>query len=98
MKRTRRQDVSFWEDPSAKRYKGNPDTSTFKKVMVLLASDVIFMGSGEVGMSTTIDMAKLKKPEKGQYKNRIKLTFEMTEEDVLRQLRLHFPILRNKRY
>lgn len=89
-------------EPDPKRYKGDPDASnpSGKRVVVLLGTDVTKGKSGQVFMPTTIEMAKLKKKEKGQYVgkiNGINFTSEMTEQDVLEQLHLNFPILRDER-
>ena len=94
-KRTRIQDegVSDWKEPRPKRSKRNAEM--LKKVVVLLDTDVI-RENGKVTMPSTIHLAQLRKPEKGQY-NSINFTSEMTKGDVLRQLHLNFPILQNKR-
>ena len=89
--------------PSSKRHKGDdPGTTSNKKdpyycknvVVLKLGTDVIDR-DGEVLMPNTIEMAQLKKQEKGQFKTDIKFTKEMTEKDVEGQLRRNFPILRD---
>ena len=88
-------------EPDPKRYKGDPDASNPKgkrvNVVVLLGTDVTKGKSGQVFMPTTIEMAKLIKKEKGQYVRKINFTSEMTEQDVLEQLHLNFPILKDER-
>ena len=93
--------MSGGEEPTAKRHKGDPDTETRKNgknCVVLLESDVKIRENDRlVFMPNTIEMAQLKKPEKGQFKQNIKFTSEMTEIDVQRELLRNFPILENKR-
>ncbi|KAL9954395.1 hypothetical protein ACROYT_G041927 [Oculina patagonica] len=86
---------SDWEEPNAKRYKG--DTAIFKNVMVLLDSDVTDRKNGQVAMPSSMDLAGLRKPEKGRYKGKIEFTTMMTKEDVLQKLHSIFPILQNTR-
>ena len=87
-------DTSIGEEPNAKRHRGDPNTK--KSVVVLFDSDVTFRENGEVCMPNTIEMAQLKKPEKGQFA-KIFFTLEMTEEDVHKELCFNFPILSYKR-
>lgn len=90
-------DGSSGEEPSPKRHKGDPDApKPGKSVVVLLDSDVT-VRDGHVFMPNTIEMAQLKKPDKGQYVGKLNFTSEMTEEDILEQLQLNFPILKDKR-
>ncbi len=98
MKRSKsgEKDVFSGEEPNPKRHKGYPDTASGKNVMVLLDSDVRKNGQ-EVFMPNTIEMAELKRFEKGQYIGKIKFTSEMTETDVHWVLLQNFPILTNKR-
>ncbi len=91
-------DGSSGEEPSPKRYKGDPDApKPGKSVVVLLDSDVTVGENGQVFMPNTIEMAKLKKKEKGQYVGKITFSSEMTKEDVLKQLHSNFPVLKDKR-
>lgn len=72
-----------------------PETeSNLKNVVVLLGRDVRRKGD-KVFMPNTIEMAQLKKPERGQFKKRIKFTRTMTEKDVEEELRRHFSIIRD---
>ena len=68
-----------------------------RNVTVLLASDVN-KRNDQVFMPNTIEMAKIKKKEKGQYVSRIQFSDNMSEEEVKRRLLLHFPNLENQRY
>ncbi|XP_078351308.1 uncharacterized protein LOC144636041 [Oculina patagonica] len=86
---------SDWVEPNAKRYKG--DTAIFKNVMVLLDSYVTDRKNGQVAMPSSMDLAGLRKPEKGRYKGKIEFTTMMTKEDVLQKLHSIFPILQNTR-
>lgn len=68
--------------------------SILKNVMVLFSCDVRKRDS-KVYMPNTIEMALLKRPERGQFKTNIEFTKTMTEEDVKEKLRRHFPKLGN---
>ena len=68
--------------------------SKLKNVMVLLDDDVR-KEDGKVYMLNSIEMAQLKKPERGQLKTKINFTETMTEKNVEEELRKHFPILRD---
>ena len=89
-------DASSGEGPNAKRRRRDPDAKPKKGVVVLLDSDVSFSVNGQVLMPNTIEMAKLKKPENGQY-CRINFTSEMSKREVLSTLHSNFSIIRNKR-
>ena len=65
--------------------------------MVLLSRNVTHR-HGQVFMPNTIEMAQLKKPDKGQFVNNVVFTPEMTEEDVRNVLCSRLPILQNQRY
>ena len=86
-------DSSVDEEPNAKRHRGDPNV---KSVVVLFDSDVKVRENGEVCMPNTIEMAKLKRPVKGQFA-KISFTSEMSEEDVHKALCFNFPILSYKR-
>ena len=66
-------------------------------VTVLLTSDVKEQNE-QVFMPNTIEMAKIKKKETGQFVNRIQFSDYMSEEEVKRRLLLHFPNLESQRY
>lgn len=66
-------------------------------VTVLLTSDVKEQNE-QVFMPNTIEMAKIKKKETGQFVKRIQFSDYMSEEEVKRRLLLHFPNLENQRY
>ena len=71
---------------------------TGKSVVVLKSSDVsIGRSSGAVFMPNTIEMAQLKKPEKGQFKTGVQFSKSMTEMDVRRMLVEIFPFLEHQR-
>ena len=69
--------------------------SNNRSVVVLKTSDVIIRGN-DVFMPNVIDMSKVKKPERGQFK-KVEITKEMTERDVTEKLLEAFPYLRNQR-
>lgn len=92
-------DVSSGEEPNAKRRRRDPNAQTqAKSIMVLLDSDVHVSNNNQnvVLMPNTIEMAQLKKPEKGRF-GKVTFTPEMTEMDVVHALFSKFPILRTKR-
>lgn len=68
-----------------------------KSVTVLLPSDVTVGRTGEVFMPNTMEMAKIRKPWKGQFSTGIEFTSTMTKEDVERELCNSFSILRDQR-
>lgn len=95
------EDVSSSDEPDPKRHMNDNSGSTkrkrelnLKNVMVLLDCDVK-PRDGKFYMPITIEMAQLKKPERGQFRTEIKFTKTMTEKDVEEELRRHFPILRD---
>lgn len=91
-------DASSGEEPSAKRRRRDSNAQTpVKSVVVLLESDVSVSKNNKnvVLMPNTIEMAQLKKPNKGQY-GKITFTSEMTQMDVLTALHLKFPVLGTK--
>ena len=67
-----------------------------RSVVVLKTSDVT-VRDNDVFMPNTIEMAQIKKPEKGQFK-KVQITKEMTEGNVTEKLLETFPYLRNHRY
>ena len=70
--------------------------SLYRSVVVLKTSDITVRGN-DVFMPNTIEMAQIKKPEKGQFK-KVQITKEMTEGNVTEKLLETFPYLRNHRY
>ena len=64
--------------------------------MVLKSSDVTER-NGTVFMPNTIDMAQLKKSEKGQFKTNVQISSNMTEMDIKSILVETFPYLKCKR-
>ena len=67
-----------------------------RSVVVLKTSDITVRGN-DVFMPNTIEMAQIKKPEKGQFK-KVQITKEMTGGNVTEKLLETFPYLRNHRY
>ena len=80
----------------AKQMRRDPDAATGKSVVVLTRGDV-GVRNGMVLMPNTIEMALLKKPDKGQFKTNIPFSSNMTETDVKCILMENFPILIDKR-
>lgn len=92
--------VSSSDEPDPKRHKRDNLGSTTRKresnlknVLVLTGHDVR-KKDGKVYMPNTIEMAQLKKPERGRFKTKIKLLKTMTGKDVEAELRRQFPVLR----
>ena len=102
MERSRHvEDVSSSDEPDLKRPVSDNSASTTRKresilknVMVLFSCDVR-KRDGKVYMPNTIEMARLKRPERGQFKTNIEFIKTMTEKDVKEKLRCHFSILGN---
>ena len=95
------EDVSSSDESDPERHMGDNSGSTacnresnLKNVLVLLGCDV-HKNDGKVYMPNTKEMARLRRPERGQFKTGIKFNWTLTEEDVLEELRHHFPILSN---
>ena len=79
-----------------KRAKKDPGAPTGKSVVVLKPCDVVER-HGTVFMPNTIEMAQLKKSEKGQFKTNVQISSKMTEMDIKRILVKTFPYLESKR-
>ena len=89
-----------FEDSSetiVKRMKKEPGAVTGKSVVVLKDSDVTRRNE-IVFMPNTIEMAQLKKPEKGQFKTNVQISSKMTEMDIKEILVATFPFLGHQRY
>ena len=94
------EDVSSSEESDPKRHMSDNSDSTPKKIsnlknVVLLLDCDVREENGEVYLPDGTEMARLKKPEREQFKKNIKFTRTMTEENVEEELRRQFPILRN---
>ena len=79
-----------------KREKKESGALTRKSVVVLKPCDVVER-DGTVFMPNTIEMAQLKKSEKGQFKTNVQISSKMTEMDIKRILVETFPYLESKR-
>ena len=79
-----------------KRAKKEPGALTGKSVVVLKPCDVVER-DGTVFMPNTIEMAQLKKSEKGQFKTNVQISSKMTEMDIKKILVKTFPYLESKR-
>ena len=91
-------DTSSGKEPNAKRRRRDPNALHTKTVTVLLDSDVRVSENNPnvVLMPNTIEMAQLKRPERGRC-GKMNFTSQMTEMDVFSALHSKFPILRTKR-
>lgn len=81
---------------SAKRMKREAGSVTGKSVVVLRSSDVMRRDT-YVFMPNTIEMAQIKKPDRGQFKTNVQISSKMTESDIEKTLLETFPILRRQR-
>ena len=79
-----------------KRMKKEPGTNTGKSVVVLKGSDVT-RRDGIVFMPNTIEMAKIKKKENGQFKTNVQFSSKMTSADIKGMLVGTFPFLQYHR-
>ena len=84
------------ETNSAKRMKKEPGAVTGKSVVVLRHTDVT-RNETYVFMPNTIEMAQIKKHDKGQFKTNVQISSMMTEKDIEKILVETFPILRHQR-
>ena len=84
------------EAPVELMQKKQPGATTGKSVVVLKGSDVTRRNEN-VFMPNTIEMAQLKKPEKGQFKTNVQISSKMTEVDIKRKLIETFPFLEHQR-
>ena len=75
-----------------RKTKKEPGALTGKSVIVLKPCDVTIK-DGTVFIPTTIEMAQLKKSEKGQFRTNVQFSSKMTETDVKRILVETFPFL-----
>lgn len=66
-----------------------------KNVVVLKSDDVVIRGP-EVFMPNTIEMARIKKRNKGQFKTGVQISSLMTAADVETKLKEVFTILRDE--
>ena len=80
--------------PKNKRQRGGP---TGKNVVVLKSCDVIVRDDGTVSMPNTIELARLKKEENGQFKTDVQISSRMTDEDIKRIIVEKFPFLECQR-
>ena len=79
--------------PKKKRERGAPKGTS---VVVLRACDVVER-DGTVFMPTTIDMAKLKKKDMGQFRTNVQFSSKMSNQDVKRIIVETFPFLECQR-
>ena len=91
--------ITFEDSSEAivKRMKKEPGGVTGKSVVVLKGSDVTTRNE-IVFMPNTIEMAQLKKPDKGQFKTNVQISSKMTEMDIKKILEETFPFLGHQRY
>ena len=76
--------------------KKEPGALTGKSVVVLKPCDVVER-DGTVFMPNTIEMAQLKKAEKGQFKTNVQISSMMTEMDIKKIVVETFPFLKCQR-
>ena len=79
-----------------KRKKKDSGAPAGKSVVVLKSCDVT-IGDNYVLMPNTIEMAQLKKKEKGQFLTNVQISSKMTQKDVRELLISLFPYLRDQR-
>lgn len=68
-----------------------------KNVVVLLSTDVREI-NGEVRLPTLSEQTALRNEEKGQFEKNVLFTWNMTEEDVKKEIISRFTYLKNQRY
>ena len=79
-----------------KRKKRDSGAPAGKSVVVLKSCDVI-IGDNYVRMPNTIEMAQIKKKEKGQFLTNVQISSKMTQQDIKELLISSFPYLGDQR-
>ena len=79
-----------------KRKKKDSGASAEKSVVVLKSSDVTIRNDS-VFMPNTIEMAQLKKKEKGQFSTNVPISSKMSKQDIKELLISLFPYLGDQR-
>ena len=79
-----------------KRKKKDSGAPAGKSVVVLKSSNVT-IGDNYVRMPNTIEMARLKKKEKGQFLTNVQISSKMTQQDIKELLISLFPYLGDQR-
>ena len=79
-----------------KRKKKDSGAPAGKSVVVLKSCDVT-IGDNYVLMPNTIEMARLKKKEKGQFLTNVQISSKMSQEDISELLITLFPCLGDQR-
>ena len=79
-----------------KRKKKDSGAPAGKNVVVLKSCDVT-IGHNYVRMPNTIEMAQLKKKEKGQFVTNVQISSKMTQQDIRELLIRLFPYLGDQR-
>ena len=79
-----------------KRKKRDSGAPAGKSVVVLKSCDVT-IGDNYVRMPNTIEMAQLKKKEKGQFLTNVQISSKMTQQDIKELLISLFPYLGDQR-
>ena len=69
----------------------------FRKYVVVLKSCNVTMRNNFVFMPNTIEMARLKKKEKGQFVTNVQISSKMSQEDIRELLISLFPYLGDQR-
>ena len=91
---------TYQQDPveivHLKRPKKEPGALTGKNLVALKRNDVKEK-DGIVFMPNTIEMAQLKKPEKGQFKTNVQISSKMSDIEIRKIIEESFPFLANKR-
>ena len=79
-----------------KRKKRDPGAPAGKNVVVLKSSNVTIRNNS-VFMPNTIEMARLKKKEKGQFLTNVQISSKMSQQDIRELLISLFPYLGDQR-
>lgn len=80
--------------PKKKKERGAPKG---KSVVVLKPCDVVERDR-TVFMPNTIEMAKLKKQDMGQFRTNVQFSSKMSDKDIKRKIVETFPFLEDQRY
>jgi len=76
------------------------DGNGFSKTVVLLKKEDYEIRNGKVYVPNTIEMAQIKRPDRGQYKTNVQFSINMGEDMVRQTLQQRFDTfdLMNERY
>ena len=85
------------DEPVPLKRKKKDSGALAEKSVVVLKSSNVTMRNDSVFMPNTIEMAQLKKKEKGQFLTNVQISSKMTQQDIKELLISLFPYLGDQR-